>query len=198
MRTAYFLSSYLYFNTITSPSREWVNKQMFEQGIDVGEHTEFTTMRIFLMAVFLAGIIIGELTSHRFFISQTSEESKYPWKPQRCLMTLWVMIIVIWMYPDNRFIHIVFIACLQRVTINHLYIIQVQMLSMKNLMYFIVPYIIGYVFRVLFFWYNMYCGLLLVTHLFYQGATEKNIWKILCGLLYTSSAVCYYLALEKG
>ena len=156
MRSAYLLSSYLHINALTSPSREWINTQMSAHGIDPNEYSELTTLRVAIMAIFLVSIIIGEAKSHRFFIAQTEEESKYPWKPQRCSLTLWISLVLVYIYPDSRVVHYLLIVCLQRVVINHLYIIQVRMMSAKSLMYFISIYVFGYVFRIITFYYTIY------------------------------------------
>mmetsp|Transcript_12161 Transcript_12161/g.10785 ORF Transcript_12161/g.10785 Transcript_12161/m.10785 type:complete len:111 (+) Transcript_12161:50-382(+) len=110
MRTAYYLSSYLYFDALTTPSPEWIDKKMMSHGIDITDYSEFTNLSVLLLAVLLIGTLIGELKSHRFYIAQTYEESKYPYKPQRCLMSLWVSIVLQWKYPDNRIIHLLLIC----------------------------------------------------------------------------------------
>ena len=198
MRTAYFLSGYLYFNTLTSPTMEWMNKQMSDHGIDVENYTEFTPYRVFILLILLIGTIIGEYKSHRFYIAQTFEECKYPFKPQRCLMSLWLLLALMWAYPDNRFIQLIFICWIQRVTLNHLYILGVRNLSSKSLMYFVIPYLFGYVFKIIVFWYNMYLGALLIFYLYYQAMTQFNIWKLIIALLYTSAAVWFVLSVQKG
>ena len=90
MRSALLVSSYLHFNALTSPSHEWVDAQMAQLGIDPKTYEEITLGRLVILAVFLIGIIVAELKSHRFYIAQTSEEAKFPYKPQRCQMTLWL------------------------------------------------------------------------------------------------------------
>ena len=198
MRTAYFLSSYLYFNTLTSPTTEWIDKQMTDHGIEIENYKEFTPTRIFISTVLLIGVIIGEIRSHRFFVAQTYEEWKYPFKPQRCLLTLWLLLVLIWEYPENRFIQLLFLCWIQRVTLNHLWSLGVRNLSNKSLMYFVIPYIFGYVFKIIVFWYNMYLGGLLIFSLYYQAITQFNIWKLIWGILYTSSTVCFVLSVQKG
>ena len=198
MTTLYLFSGYFVFHTLTSPSQEWIEQQMIKEGIDVSTYTEFSPYKIFLLAVLLIGWVIGELKSHRFFIAQTFEESKYPWKPQRCLMTLFVGLIIIWNYPYSRIWQLIFFCTLQRVTMNHLYTLQVKMLNSKALMIFVFPYILGYVFKIIIVWYNIYMAGLLIIMLFYQGVKESNIWKIICGILYTSAGILFCLAILRG
>ena len=109
MRIAYFLTSYLYLNVITSPTREWIDKVMIDKGIDPETYVEFTYVRIALMAILFIGAIVGEITSHRFFIAQTAEEAKFPYKPQRSLQSFFVAILLMYYYPENRFIHFFFL-----------------------------------------------------------------------------------------
>ena len=120
MRTAYVFSSYLYFQHITSPPVEWVNRQMVEHGIDASTYDDWSPLKTAIWVAFIIGIIYAELTCHRFYIAQTSEETKYPFKPQRSLITLWIALGLIWSYPDSRFMHFLFIIAIQRVAINQL------------------------------------------------------------------------------
>ncbi len=121
MRIAFLLASYIDFTTLTSPSEEYLDNEMLAHGIDPKTYSSFSPFRIFLLLVLLIGIIIGEVKGHRFFIAQTVEEAKYPWKPYRCLMTFWIMLIVVELYPDYRFWQLMFLCAIQRMTMNHLY-----------------------------------------------------------------------------
>ncbi|CAI2379735.1 unnamed protein product [Moneuplotes crassus] len=198
MRVAYFLASYIDFTTLTTPSVEYLDNQMRTHGLDPQTYDPFSTFRIFLLAVLLIGIIIGELKGHRFFIPQTSEESKYPWKPYRCLITLWIMLIVIELYPDYRFWQLIFICSIQRITMNHLYTCRVELMSKRTLMYFVLPYIFGYVFKIIIMWYNIYLAGLLLYTLIKQSIGEKSIIKFVLAFLYTSSYYLFYLAVQNG
>ena len=83
MRIAYLLSSYLHFNALTSPSAQWIDAQLESHKIDPSTYNEWSTGRILLVFLYAIGIFIAEMRSHRFYISQTSEETKYPYKPHR-------------------------------------------------------------------------------------------------------------------
>ena len=140
LRAAYLLSGYLHFQHFTSHSLEWMDQQMAHRGIDLSTYSDWTPAKITIWIAFLIGIIIAELNSHRFYISQTSEETKYPYKPQRWVISFWVGLALIWTYPDSRFLHFIFMCFIQRILINQLWIIQIRMLSAKGMMIFAIPY----------------------------------------------------------
>ena len=198
MRIAYVFSSYLYFQHLTSPPAEWVNRQMLEHGVDMNAYDDWSTAKITIWILLLIGIVIAELKSHRFYIAQTSEETKYPFKPQRILITFWIWLGLIWSYPSSRFMHFLFICSIQRVVINHLCIVQVRMLSARSLMLFAIPYWFGAIFRIIVFWYVVYMIVLLVASCIIQGIKEHYFWKLLCAALYIISGGFYFIAISKG
>ena len=199
MRIAYLLSSYLHLTSLTSPSEEWINGQLDSHGIDSLKYNDWSMEKAVILAIYTAGVIICELFySHRFYISQTSEETKYPYKPHRCMASFAVMLAVEWTWPYNRFLHLVFLCCIQRIVVNHLAIIQVRMLSPKGLMYLVIPYCFGAIFRAFIFWYVIYWSVILLAYLFVQAVKEVDVCKLICGVLYVVSAGLYYKAITDG
>ena len=199
MRTAYLISSYLHFNFLTSPTPEWLNSQLDAHGIDSSKYNDWSANKLIILSAYTAGIIICELFySHRFYVSQTAEETKYPFKPHRCMFTFAVMLGLIWTYPYNRFIHFLFLCSIQRIVINHLAILQVKTQSPRGMMYLVIPYWFGTVFRIFIFWYIMYWTLLLIYSLFIKAIQEIDLIKFINWLAYIVSGGLYYVAISTG
>ncbi len=65
-------------------------------------------------------------------------------------------------------------------------------------MYFVLPYIFGYVFKIISVWYNIYLAIYLLYTLSTQCIQERSLIKFVLATLYTSSYVLFYLAVQKG